>query len=121
MRTPLRSLDADPAPVATVAPSLAFRIHRLPAAVVRFSFARLMAVELRLMIAGSAPWWVAGGAVSVIAGLVVPARWFHYVLLLAWIWPVLHWSAMGNREVRHETLEYVFSAAHLLRRQFAAL
>lgn len=42
------------------------------------------------------------------------------VLPLAWIWPILLWSALGTREARHGTDGLVFSAAHPLGRQLPA-
>jgi hypothetical protein len=118
-RTAVASAVAGPE-ATVVASSPALRVHRLPAAAVRFSLLRLVGAELRLVMAGSPPWWLAGGAACVVAGLVVPAAWIPDVLMVAWIWPVLHWSPMGNREVRHQTRDYVFSAAHPLRRQLVA-
>src|SRR5262249_2220276 len=91
------SAAGGPEPLAIVEPSSALRVHHLSPAAARFSLPRLVAAELRLMMAGSPRWWLAGCAAGVLAGLVVPARWFPDVLMLTWMWPVLHWSPMGNR------------------------
>lgn len=40
---------------------------------------------------------------------------------VGWIWPILLWPGMGNREGRHRTNQIVFSAAHPLRRQLPAI
>jgi hypothetical protein len=37
-----------------------------------------------------------------------------YLYPIAWIWPLLLWSAMGNREMRYQTNQLVFSTAHPL-------
>ncbi len=56
-----------------------------------------------------------------IAALVTPLATARGVLLpIAWIWPLLLWSALGSREARHDTGGLVFSAAHPLGRQLPA-
>ena len=42
----------------------------------------------------------------------------QYLLPAAWIVPLALWSALGTRETRHNTGQIVFSAPHLLSRQF---
>ncbi len=37
-----------------------------------------------------------------------------------WVWPLLLWSGMGNREVFYQTHQLVFTAAYPLRRQLPA-
>lgn len=76
-------------------------------------------VVLRLK--GCRWWWYA-----VAAGLLV-AQWAAPLALsrgpflgVAWIWPVLIWSAMGAREARHDTHELILSAANNLSRQLPA-
>jgi hypothetical protein len=39
----------------------------------------------------------------------------------AWIWPILLWSAMGIREVQHQTHQLLFSAPHPISRQLPAV
>lgn len=36
---------------------------------------------------------------------------------LAWLWPILPWSAMGSRELHYNTNQIVFSVAHPVRYQ----
>jgi hypothetical protein len=101
---------ARPVPLTQLEPSL-----------LSFRFGQVLLAELRL-IGKQSPWWwyvvMAGLAlVSLFASLDQVRRFF---LPLAWIWPILSWSAMGVREVRHHTEQLVFSAAHPLRRQFLA-
>jgi hypothetical protein len=67
-------------------------------------------------------WWAGGGALLVLSWGIsgtrpLPAE----ASAVIGIWPVLVWSAMGVRESRHRTEEIVFSAAHALSRQTAAL
>lgn len=77
--------------------------------------------ELRLMLKGQKWLWYAGAIGLFIASLVTPLDVAHqYLLLAAWLWPILLWSRMGNRERRHQTYQIVFSVAHPLRRQLLA-
>jgi len=43
-----------------------------------------------------------------------------YILPIIWLWPVLIWSGLGNREIRHNTYQMVFSSAAPLMRQLPA-
>jgi hypothetical protein len=84
-------------------------------------FGITLLAELRLMLKGLHWWWYVVALGLVIVSLLIPindAR--QHVLPFAWIWPLLVWSAMGNREVRHRTNQFVFSVAHPLRRQLPA-
>jgi hypothetical protein len=87
----------------------------------RFRFLAVVRAELRLSLAGR-PWWawaVAGGLA--VAALFRPLETVRSVLLpLSWIWPLLLWSALGNREVRHGMAELLDSAPRPLGRQFPA-
>ena len=42
----------------------------------------------------------------------------QYLLPAAWILPLALWSALGTREVRHNTGQLIFSAPHSQSRQF---
>jgi hypothetical protein len=84
-------------------------------------FVRLLAAETRLLLAGQRWWWYAVALGLWIATLTTPLATARGVLLpIAWIWPLLLWSALGNREARHDTGGLVFSAAHPLRQLPAA-
>jgi hypothetical protein len=76
-----------------------------------FGLTPLVLAELRLMLSGvPLGWWlVAGGLVlaSLLAPLAV-AR--HGLLAASWIWPLLLWSPLGNREERHGTAALMFSS-----------
>lgn len=78
--------------------------------------------ELRLLLKGQRWWWYAVALGLVVAGLLVPPfeSGRQIALPLAWLWPVLLWSALGVREARHHTGELVFCATHPLRRQLPA-
>jgi hypothetical protein len=108
-------LDGDPANVRT----------QLTPVLNRSTQNRWMAIflaEMRLMLKGQKWLWYAGAIGLIIASLFSPldvAR--QYLLLAAWLWPILIWSRMGNRERRHQTNQIVFSVAHPLRRQLAAI
>lgn len=83
--------------------------------------ARTVLCELRLMARGSPWWWyiVAGGLL--LAGLLSPVDQTRQIWLpLAWIWPVLIWSPLGNRAARYRTEQILRSAAFPLRSQVPA-
>ncbi|HSK81738.1 MAG TPA: ABC transporter permease [Thermoanaerobaculia bacterium] len=92
----------------------------LPANARRFGFFALLKAELRLLLKGQRWWWYAVALGLIVAGLAVPPGNRNVVLPLAWIWPILLWSSLGNREARHATSELVFSAAWPIRRQLPA-
>lgn len=87
----------------------------------RFRFGSILLAELRLALKGQRWWWYAGAAGLFIATLAAPLPQVRQIVLpLAWIWPILIWSALGTREARHDTAGLVFSAAHPLGRQLPA-
>lgn len=107
--------------LAVPAPIPAFRLQALPAGARRFHFLGLLRAELRLLLQGQRWWWYAGAAGLLIASLAAPLDSVRKVVLpMAWIWPILLWSALGTREARHGTDGLVFSAAHPLGRQLPA-
>jgi hypothetical protein len=101
--------------------SLSTHLTPLIAAVGHFRFISLLIAELKLMLKGVSRWWFIVALGLIIVGLSIPlenAR--QWVLPFAWIWPLLLWSKMGTREVRHSTEQMIFSAAHSLGRQLPA-
>jgi hypothetical protein len=88
----------------------------------RFAFPRLLILELKLLFKGQRWWWylVAGGLF--IASLVVttPENVRAIILPITWLWPVLIWSGLGNRERRYNVEQIVFSSASPLTRQLPA-
>ena len=93
----------------------------LPAEARRFRFDRVLRAELHLALGGQPWWWYLGALGWAAAGLLAPVDASReYLLPAAWLWPLLIWSALGVREVRHRTGELVFAAPHPLRRQLPA-
>ncbi len=79
-------------------------------------FGRMLLAELRLMLSGQPWWWYIVAAVLIAASMGIASEVADPVLgALAWLWPLLIWSAMGARETRHRTAEFVLSVAHPLR------
>jgi hypothetical protein len=57
----------------------------------------------------------------IVAALVgTPEAVRSYILPITWLWPILSWSGLGSREIRHNTQQIVFSSAAPLKRQFPA-
>jgi hypothetical protein len=87
----------------------------------RFNFIRILAAEARLFLKGQPWWWYAVALGLVIACLFSSIDSIRQGLLPAlWIWPVLIWSGLGNREVRFNTGQIVFSAPRPLGYQLSA-
>ena len=77
--------------------------------------------ELKLLLKGQRWWWYVVMAGIIIACLVVPsASVREYTLPAAWVWPILVWSAIGNREIHHNVQQMTFSSASPLLRQLPA-
>jgi len=88
----------------------------------RFRFGTMLAAELRLMLKGQKWWWYAGALLAVVLSAALPAPQARGIALcMAWIWPVLLWSAMGVREKRERTSQLLFSAPHPIARQLSAV
>jgi hypothetical protein len=112
--------SASDAPVAAPRPS-AVHLTPIENGTAGSGFSRLFAAELRLALKGYRWWWYAIAAGLLIAQFFVPlgpAR--GLVLGIAWIWPILIWSAMGTRESRFGTHALLFSSPRILLRQFPA-
>jgi hypothetical protein len=87
----------------------------------RFRFVDVLRAELRLLLKGRRWWWWAGAAGFLIATLTAPLDAVQKIVLpLAWLWPMLLWSSLGNREIRWDTTGLLFSAARPLGRQLPA-
>ncbi|MEO6194432.1 MAG: hypothetical protein ABIS20_15590 [Thermoanaerobaculia bacterium] len=104
-------------------PALApVHLHPLAPGARRFRFLDLLRAEMRLLLNGQRWWWwavVLGLSIASLAAPIGPVR--SVILPLAWLWPILRWSAMGTREARHGTDGLVFSAARPLSRQLPAV
>jgi hypothetical protein len=85
------------------------------------AFGRIFVAELRLALKGLRWWWYAVAAGLLIAQFLSPLEISRGLLLgVAWIWPILVWSAMGSRESRFGTRALLFSCANILPRQLVA-
>lgn len=86
----------------------------------RFRFDALLLAELKLFLKGQRWWWYGIAAGLVIAQVVTPLEVTRYLLLAAWIWPILILSGLGCRENRFDTRQIVFSAPHPIANQLPA-
>jgi hypothetical protein len=110
----IQSIFARPSHL-TVLPRSAQRVGMFGA------FARVFEAELRLALQGQRRWWYAVAAGLLIAEIFSPLEAARGPLLgVAWIWPVLIWSAMGARESRFATRGLLFSSSGILTRQLPA-
>jgi hypothetical protein len=87
----------------------------------RFSFFHVLMAELKLLLKGQRWWWHVVMVGIIIACLVNPsAAVREFALPAAWIWPILVWSAIGNREIHNNVQQLTFSSASPLIRQLPA-
>ena len=93
----------------------------LPSSALRFRFLPVLLAELKLIIKGQRWWWYAIAAGLIVASFVSDTETTRTILLpLTWVWPILIWSAIGNREIHNNVQQIVFSAASPLSRQVPA-
>lgn len=125
-RKPVRMKRAASSPdFETDSPSRALsqpiRLAPLTARPDSLTFFRVVISELKLLLKGQRWWWyvIAGGLFGA-SLLTVPESVRAYILPIIWLWPVLIWSGLGNREIRHNTYQMVFSSAAPLMRQLPA-
>ncbi len=87
----------------------------------RFSFGSILMAELRLMLKGHSWWWYLVAAGLAIASMMTSLAFAHrWLLPVAWVWPLLIWSAMGTREKSHRVDQIVFASPRPVRRQLPA-
>jgi hypothetical protein len=113
--------DSTPAPASTSQALSAVHLTPLNKVTNRFSFFNVLLAELKLLLKGQRWWWyvVMGGII--IACLVTPsAAVREFALPIAWVWPILVWSPIGNREVHNNVQQLTFSSASPLLRQLPA-
>ena len=85
-------------------------------------FVRTWLAELLLIFKGVRWWWYLVTLGILIATLTAPLNIVrHYLLLAAWVWPILLWSPLGNRAIRARTQQLTFSAPYPLQRQLPAM
>ena len=110
-----------PEPVSVSEPLPAVQLTPLNRTANQFRFARVLVAELKLMLKGQYWWWYLGAVGLIVAGLVNPVEVTRqYLLPLAWIWPILLVSSIGNREARFNMQQIAFSSASPLWRQLPA-
>jgi hypothetical protein len=103
--------------------TLSQSIHLTPVtkSLSRFTFFRILISELKLLLKGQSWWWYTGAFGLFAASLFTPVESIRvHVLPFVWIWPILIWSGMGNREIRHNAQQLLFSSAAPLIRQLPA-
>ena len=113
-----------PLPAATpeATPAVRPKLAPLDTLSLRFRFSAVLAAEVRLMLKGQRWWWYAIAAGLLLAQALIPkAEARGLVLAFAWIWPVLLWSSMGVREMRHQTYQVLFAVPHPIARQLPAV
>ena len=102
-------------------PAVAVHLTPLASAARSNAFGRIFAAELRLALKGLRWWWYCVAAGLLIAQFASPLEISRGPLLgVAWIWPVMVWSAMGSRESRFGTRSLLFSCAKILPLQLVA-
>jgi hypothetical protein len=87
----------------------------------QFSFFSVLLAEFILLLKGQRWWWYAILGGIIIACAVNPSAVTRKIALpIAWIWPILIWSALGNREIHNNVQQLTFSSASPLWRQVPA-
>lgn len=108
-------------PVSTLQALPAVLLKPLPRALHRFRFITVLIAELKLLLKGQPWWWYVAAVGFIIACLISPAKTTRqFILPYAWAWPVLIWSSIGSREMRHNVQQFAFSSASPLWRQLPA-
>lgn len=111
--------NLEPATVSQALPAV--RLTPLHRTANRFRFIDVLLPELKLLIKGQRWWWYIAALGFIVACLVGPVETTRqFILPYAWVWPVLIWSSMGSREMRHNVQQFVFSSASPLWRQLPA-
>lgn len=113
--------DSTPAPTSTSQALPAFHLTPLNKTANRYSFFNVLMAEVKLLLKGQRWWWYVIMAGMMIACLVAPfSAVREFAFPIAWIWPILVWSAIGNREVHNNVQQLTFSSASPLLRQLPA-
>jgi hypothetical protein len=113
--------DSAPAPASTSQALPNLHLTPLNKAANRFSFFNVLMAELKLLLKGQRWWWYVVMAGIIIACLVnSSAAVREFALPVAWVWPILIWSSIGNRELHNNVQQMTFSSASPLLRQLPA-
>src|SRR5208337_1501434 len=111
-----------PASTPEATPAVRTKLAPLDTLSLRFRFPAVLVAEVRLMLKGQRWWWYTIAAGLLLAQALIPkAEARGLVLAFAWIWPVLLWSSMGVREMRHQTYQVLFAVPHPMARQLPAV
>jgi hypothetical protein len=123
----------DPLPALTPQTLPAPRLTPLNTVTNRFDFFTILRAELELLIKGQRWWWYVIAGVLIIACYAVGVIDAIYsidaidftitrkiILPIAWVWPLLIWSAIGNREFQYNVHQMTFSSISPLWRQLPA-
>jgi hypothetical protein len=123
----------DPLPVLTPQTFPAPHLTPLNTVTNRFNFITILRAELKLLIKGQHWWWYAIAGVLIITSYAIGIIDTIYsidaidssitrraILPVAWVWPLLIWSAIGNREVRYNVHQMTFSSISPLWRHLPA-
>lgn len=86
----------------------------------RFRFGSLFIAELKLFLKGQRWWWYVIAALLVIGQLGAGIGLARFLLLVAWVWPILLLSGLGCRENRYDTRQIVFAAPRPIANQLPA-
>jgi hypothetical protein len=87
----------------------------------RFNFFNVLMAEIKLLLKGQRWWWYVVMAGIIIACVSNPSAAVRlFALPIAWVWPILIWSAIGNREIHNNVQQMTFSSASPLLRQLPA-
>ncbi|MBC7877374.1 MAG: ABC transporter permease subunit [Anaerolineales bacterium] len=87
----------------------------------KFSFFNVLLAELKLLLKGQRWWWYVVALGFIIACYVNDAATTREIVLpFTWVWPILIWSAISNREIHNNVQQMTFSSASPLWRQLPA-
>lgn len=121
MRTKNNASDSAPTPASTSQTLPTPHLTPLNKFANRFSFFTVLIAELKLLLKGQRWWWyvIAGGLI--VACLANPSKSTREIILpIAWVWPILIWSAIGSREIHNNVQQLTFSSASPVWRQLPA-
>ena len=118
VRTKRSASDSAPTPASTSQAVPTPHLTPLNKAANRFRFFSVFIAELKLLLKGQRWWWyVIMGGIIVACLVNSSAITREIVLPIAWVWPILIWSAIGNREIHNNVQQLTFSSASPLWRQ----
>ncbi|RIK29037.1 MAG: hypothetical protein DCC56_14350 [Anaerolineae bacterium] len=121
MRMKNSASNSVPAPASTSKPLPTPHLTPLNKAANRFSFFTVLTAELKLLLKGQRWWWYAITGGIIIACFVNSSSVVREIVLpIAWVWPILIWSAIGNREIHNNVQQLTFSSASPVWRQLPA-